>query len=125
MLMGYAASRVFGFDSVYHRTMMFEVGTQNLTVAIQVVTLSYYGPIRTTMLCWTLVYQLMSFVPMLPIGALMRFKYPTYMKEINEKNEQDLIAGVGAAVQNVDATLVSVESVGKNGGAAVLAGDLA
>ncbi len=92
MVMGYAISRVLGFDEVYHRTIMWEIGSQNQNIAVQVASLSYFGKMRATMLSWIVIYQLSSAILSLPTATVMRYKFPTYQKEVSEKEEFNLVS---------------------------------
>jgi predicted Na+-dependent transporter len=128
MIMGYTISRIFGFDDVYHRTMMWEVGSQNQNVAIQVASISYFGKTRAIMLSWVVVYQLASAILVIPTAAIMRYKFPTYQKELNEKEVSNLLivtksenrvkdtdSSGGGDTAATTATPTDVETIATNG----------
>eukprot|EP00943_MAST-04B_sp_MAST-4B-sp1_P005318 g5318.t1 len=110
MVMGYAISRLLGFDEVYHRTIMWEIGSQNQNIAVQVAGLSYFGKTRAIMFSWIIVYQLSSAMLTLPTATLMRYKFPTYQKEVNEKEEFNLVSADNEVKENTSNTTTNAST---------------
>ena len=110
MLIGFFTSKLFGFDEVYHRTMMWEIGAQNQGVAIQIVNLSYSGQTRAIMLTFSVVYQLMSALAAIPTGLLLRSKYPTWLKAINERDEKNIAEGICINSNSIASSAMTIKN---------------